>query len=176
MNCCASLIKWSCIKLSLKAHLLGILSIRRAIKRRDVYMRHITFKWSNFIRYSVIFIFISVCLSILFMLYFTPDWRNISNLKIHIESIELVFITLIYIAFPYLLLRFVYYFYQLLMHGRKDGISLFCYQTLFNPINFLFRPSLLTQTGLVKRRRCIISLILMGCLYGYIYAISNLTA
>lgn len=135
-------------------------------------MRYITLKWSRLFSYSVLFITFSVFSTALFMIISTHDWRNIFNLRVQLEGIELAFIIAIFIAFPYLIARFLYFFYQLITHGRKENISLFCYQTLFNPINFLFRPSLLNQDGLFHRRRCIIAIILMVCLYGCIFIIS----
>jgi hypothetical protein len=136
-------------------------------------MRDITLQWSKLFRYCLFFIFFSVFSTSVLLLTFTNDWRNIFDLKIQLAAIELAFIAVIYVAFPYLLVRFTYYFYQLIIYGRKKGISLFCYQTLFNPINFLFRPSLLTQDGRTSRRRCIISIILMVCLYSSIFAMSD---
>ncbi len=108
------------------------------------------------------------------LLLFTQDWQMIFNVKVQITALNLALIAVIYVAFPVLLLRFCYYFYHLVTHGRKDGISLFCYQTLFNPINFLFRPSLLTESGLTFRRRCLISVILLIGLYSAIFAMSDL--
>ena len=143
--------------------------------KKRFYMRHITLKWTRLFRYCLLFICASLLITALSMLILTKDWRTIFNLKIQIQGIELAFIAVIYISFPFLIARFFYYFYQLITHGRKEGISLFCYQTLFNPFNFIFRPSLLTTAGLTTRRRCIIALILMACLYGSIFAISQMT-
>jgi len=136
-------------------------------------MRYTTLQWSRLFRYCLLFVFISVFITALFMLTVANDWRNMFNLKIQIEALGLAFIFAIYIAIPVLLVRFFYYFYQLISNGRKPGISLFCYQTLFNPINFLFRPSLLTQDGLTNRRRCVVAIILTACLYGSIFAMSQ---
>jgi len=107
------------------------------------------------------------------MFTFANDWRIMFDHKIQIMALKLSFIAVIYIAFPYLIVRFFYYFYQLITYGRREGISLFCYQTLFNPINFLFRPSLLTQDGLTHRRRCVVAIVLMVCLYSSIFAMSQ---
>ena len=136
-------------------------------------MRHTTVQWPILFRYCLLFIFISVFSTAIILLTFTQDWRVMFDLRIQIIALKLAFIAVIYIVFPFLVVRFCYYFYQLITHGRKEGIALFCYQTLFNPINFIFRPSLLTQGGLVHRRRCIISIILLGCLYSSIFAISE---
>lgn len=139
-------------------------------------MQYTTLRWSTLLRYCLYFFLLSACSTSLFMVIFADDWRNIFNLKIHVESIVLIFILVIYIAFPFLLARFFYYFYQLVSYGRKDGIPLIGYQTLFNPLNFLFRPSLLTQDGLTHRRRCIISIILMLCLYTAVFSINKVSA
>ncbi|NQZ91577.1 MAG: 5'-phosphoribosylglycinamide transformylase [Moritella sp.] len=138
-------------------------------------MRHITVQWPILFRYCLLFIFISVFSTAIILLTFAQDWRVMFDLKIQLLALKLAFIAVIYISFPFLMVRFCYYFYQLISHGRKEGISLFCYQTLFNPINFLFRPSLLTKGGLIHRRRCLISVILLIGLYSSIFAISNMT-
>lgn len=139
-------------------------------------MRNTTIKWQRLLRYSLLFTVSSMIVAALGLLFFTEDWQLIFNVEVQITAIKLSFIAVIYIAFPVLLLRFCYYFYQLVTQGRKEGISLFCYQTLFNPINFLFRPSLLTKSGLTSRRRCLISVILLIALYGSIFAMSSLDA
>jgi len=136
-------------------------------------MRHTTLQWSRLFRYCLLFVFISVLITTLFMFTFANDWRIMFDHKIQIMALKLSFIAVIYIAFPYLIVRFFYYFYQLITYGRREGISLFCYQTLFNPINFLFRPSLLTQDGLTHRRRCVVAIVLMVCLYSSIFAMSQ---
>jgi len=141
---------------------------------QEVCMRNTTLHWSRLFRYCLLFIFASVFSSALFIMIFTHDWRNIFNVRVQIEAIELSFIAVIYVAFPFLLIRFFYYFYQLVTHGRQNGISLFCYQTLFNPFNFLFRPSLLNRNGLTHRRRCIITIILMLCLYGSTFVMNQI--
>ncbi|PKH06601.1 5'-phosphoribosylglycinamide transformylase [Moritella sp. Urea-trap-13] len=137
-------------------------------------MRYTTLEWPKLFRYSLLFVFVSVFISAILLLSFTRDWRVIFDLNVQIIAIKLAFIAVIYIAFPLLIVRFCYYFYQLVTHGRKEGISLFCYQTLFNPINFLFRPSLLTQAGLTHRRRCVISIVLLTGLYTSIFAMSEI--
>jgi len=96
------------------------------------------------------------------------------DLRVQLIALKLAYIAVIYIAFPFLMVRFGYHFYQLVTHGRKEGIALFCYQTLFNPINFLFRPSLLTESGLTHRRRCLISVILLIGLYSSIFAMGDM--
>jgi hypothetical protein len=46
------------------------------------------------------------------------------------------------------------YFYSAwrMICGRKEGVSLFGRQVLWNPFNICFRPSLLTDAGLQARR------------------------
>lgn len=136
-------------------------------------MRYTTVELPRLFRYCLLFIFISVFSTAIFLVSFTNDWRAIFNLQIQLSAIKLAFMAVIYVSFPFLIIRFCYYFYQLIRQGRKDGISIFCYQTLFNPINFLFRPSLLTPVGIVHRRRCLVSIILLLCLYGSIFAMKS---
>lgn len=137
-------------------------------------MRYTTFQWTRLVRYCLLFVFSSVFSTALLLLIFTNDWRNIFDFRVQLAALELAFIAVIYIAFPFLIARFFYYFYRLITLGRKEGISLFCYQTLFNPINFLFRPSLLTKDGLFHRRRCVIAVILMICLYSSTFTLSEM--
>ncbi len=137
-------------------------------------MRNTIIEWPKLFRYSLLFVFISVFMSAILLFGFTRDWRVIFDLNVQLIAINLAFIAVIYISFPLLIVRFCYYFYQLVAHGRKEGISLFCYQTLFNPINFLFRPSLLTYEGLTHRRRCVISIVLLLALYTSIFVMSDM--
>jgi hypothetical protein len=52
------------------------------------------------------------------------------------------------------------YFYWAwrMFQGRKEGVSLFGRQVLWNPFNICFRPSLLTAAGLRARKRFFICL------------------
>jgi len=46
------------------------------------------------------------------------------------------------------------YFYSAwrMIRGRKEGVGLFGRAVLWNPFNICFRPSLLTEAGLLARR------------------------
>mgnify|MGYP000506396042 CR=1 FL=1 len=80
------------------------------------------------------------------------------------ESIIFSLLLIVYwgsfILGPLLLIRFAYYFVQLLRRGCKKGVGIFSVKTLFNPFNLLLFPSLLNDDGLSYRRRCLVALIL----------------
>ncbi len=78
-----------------------------------------------------------------------------------------------FIVVPFLPLRFLYYLIFLLHNGRKEGVRTFSIATLFNPINFLFFPSLLNEVGLENRRRCVITLILLVCWIGLVFYLAG---
>ena len=78
------------------------------------------------------------------------------------ESIMLVCFIIACISFPLLCLRFLIYFFRLLLHGRRDGVGIVSYHSLFNPLNLLFMHSLLNVQGQECRRRCLVSLLLMA--------------
>jgi hypothetical protein len=48
--------------------------------------------------------------------------------------------------------------YQM-VKARKEGVSIFDVRLMSNPLNLVFRPSLLSPQGLIARRRFIISFI-----------------
>ncbi|MEZ9822223.1 hypothetical protein AB4238_16625 [Shewanella sp. 10N.286.45.A1] len=80
-------------------------------------------------------------------------------------TLELSLTLFIYISFPVLLFRFMYYFSKMLYRGRQQGVAIITYKTLFNPFNFLLFPSLLNPQGLLYRRCCILALLLLVLIY-----------
>ena len=94
-------------------------------------------------------------------------WQKAQNLTLseYEMTVELTLTLLIYVSFPTLLFRFLYYFSKMLYRGRQPGIAIISYKTLFNPLNFLLFPSLLNSQGLTYRRRCILALILLCAVY-----------
>ncbi|MCL1058016.1 hypothetical protein L2729_08370 [Shewanella gelidimarina] len=134
-------------------------------------MRHISVDWFRLFRYSLLFIAYSGIVMVLMLLYFSSSleeaWRK--GLMLTLEEVEITIelsLTLfIYISFPLLLFRFMYYFSKMLYRGRQENVPLMTYKTLFNPINFLLLPSLLNPEGLMYRRRCLLALLLMVLIY-----------
>lgn len=135
------------------------------------YMRQINVDWFRLFRYSLLFIAFSAVVTIVMLLYFSTslDEALRKGLMLTLEELEISFelsLTLfIYISFPLLLFRFMYYFSKMLYRGRLKGVSMISYKTLFNPMNFLLFPSLLNPDGLLYRRRCLLALLLMILIY-----------
>ncbi|QQX78480.1 hypothetical protein JK628_12885 [Shewanella sp. KX20019] len=134
-------------------------------------MRQITIDWLRLFRYSLLFIAFSLIVTILMLIYFSSSleeaWQKglMLTLKEVEITIELSLTLFIYISFPVLLFRFMYYFSKMLYRGRRDGVAILTYKTLFNPLNFLLFPSLLNPNGLMYRRRCILALLLLLLIY-----------
>jgi len=134
-------------------------------------MRQIIINWRRLFRYSLLFIIFSILLTIFILLWFSSNlegaWSHgiafsIAELQM---SFELSLTLFIFISFPVLLFRFLFFFSKMIYRGRKAGIATFNFQILFNPVNFLFFPRLLNSLGLDYRRRCLVSLILLIALY-----------
>ena len=142
-------------------------------------MQQIVINWPRLFRYSVLFILFSLLVTIFILIWFSSSledvWNNglsfsIAQLSI---SFELSLTLFIFISFPVLLFRFMFFFAKMLYRGRKPDIAIITFKTLFNPLNFLFLPSLLNPLGMDYRRRCLISLILLISLYLLILLITN---
>lgn len=134
-------------------------------------MRQITLDWFRLFRYSLLFIVFSLIVTSFMLIYFSVSleeaWHK--GLMLTFEelemSLELSLTLFIYISFPVLLFRFMYYFSKMLYRGRQEGVAIITYKTLFNPFNFLLFPSLLNPQGLLYRRRCILALLLLVLIY-----------
>ncbi|NQY87909.1 MAG: hypothetical protein HRT51_09205 [Colwellia sp.] len=142
-------------------------------------MRHIVINGSRLFRYTLLFIVFSLLQSIFMLIWLSPTvakaWDKglaLSMAELQI-SMELSLTLLIFISFPVLLFRFLYFFSKMIYRGRKTNIAILNFQTLFNPLNFLFFPSLLNSLGIDYRRRCLISLILLAALYLVMILIIN---
>ncbi|WP_028767143.1 hypothetical protein [Shewanella fidelis] len=134
-------------------------------------MRHITINWFRLFRYSMLFVVFSLIMTAFILVWFSNNleeaWQKAQNLTLseYEMTVELTLTLLIYVSFPTLLFRFLYYFSKMLYRGRQPGIAIISYKTLFNPLNFLLFPSLLNSQGLTYRRRCILALILLCAVY-----------
>jgi len=134
-------------------------------------MQQVIINWPRLFRYSLLFLVFSVLItsSILIWFYLREDnvWGSDVSFSIHqlTMSFELSVTLFIFISLPVLLFRFMFFFSKMLYRGRKKDVSILNFKTLFNPINFLFLPSLLNPLGIDYRRRCLISLILLISLY-----------
>jgi|GEM_PF-1260650 len=142
-------------------------------------MQQIVINWRRLFRYSLLFSVFTLLLSASMLIWFSSSfeeaWNNgiaFSNAELQM-SLELSLTLFIFISFPVLLFRFLFFFSKMLYRGRKDNIAILNFQTLFNPINFLFFPSLLNPVGMDYRRRCLISLILLISLYALMIFIIN---
>lgn len=59
--------------------------------------------------------------------------------------------------------------------SRKSGVRLWGEETLWNPANVLLRPSLLTDEGLICRRRCFVSALIFVLTIGVFMIVGALT-
>ena len=134
-------------------------------------MQHVTIDWFRLLRYSLLFLVFSTLVAMFTVFWFSENLQDAwhKGLMLSVTELEMTLelsLTLfIYVSFPILLFRFMYYFSKMLYRGRKDGVAIISYKTLFNPLNFLLFPSLLNDDGLLFRRRCILALIMMILTY-----------
>ncbi|WP_076414351.1 hypothetical protein [Shewanella sp. UCD-KL12] len=128
-------------------------------------MRNVKIDWYRLLAYSLLFLFFSLIVTVGFVLSLTGEVKHLSQLRVHLSGIELAFSLAMFISIPVLLIRFGFFFYQMIKRGRRNGIGIICYQNLFNPFNFLLFPSLLNHNGLESRRRCIVAVTLLLILY-----------
>ncbi|WP_299806859.1 hypothetical protein [uncultured Shewanella sp.] len=141
-------------------------------------MRQITIDWLRLFRYSLLFIIFSMLMTVFMLIWFSNSlkeaWQKglMLTFSEYEMTLELTLTLLIYISFPLLLFRFLYYFSKMLYRGRNPGVALISYKTLFNPLNFLLFPSLLNPQGLTYRRRCLLALILLTAIYFLILLIT----
>lgn len=142
-------------------------------------MQKIVINWPRLFRYSLLFIVFSMSVTIFMLIWFSSSLEDVWNNGISfsttqlIISFELSLTLFIFISFPVLLFRFIFFFSKMIYRGRKPDIAILNIQTLFNPVNFLLFPSLLSPLGMDYRRRCIISLILLISLYLLMMLIIN---
>lgn len=134
-------------------------------------MRHISINWFRLFRYSLLFVIFSLLMTVFMLIWFSNSLEDAWNKGLMLTfseyemTVELTLTLLIYVSFPVLLFRFLYYFSKMLYRGRQPGIAIVSYKTLFNPLNFLLFPSLLNSQGLTYRRRCLLALILLCATY-----------
>jgi len=134
-------------------------------------MQQIVINWPRLFRYTLLFSVFSILVTIFILIWFSSKveaaWTNALSFSIVelLMSFELSLTLFIFISFPVLLFRFMFFFSKMIYHGRKPDIAILNFKTLFNPLNFLFIPSLLTPLGMDYRRRCLISLVLLILLY-----------
>ncbi|ABZ76391.1 hypothetical protein Shal_1826 [Shewanella halifaxensis HAW-EB4] len=134
-------------------------------------MRQITIDWFRLFRYSLLFIVFSMLMTAFMLIWFSNSLQEAWHRGLMLTfsefemTVELTLTLLIYISFPVLLFRFLYYFSKMLYRGRSPGVAVISYKTLFNPLNFLLFPSLLNDKGLLYRRRCLLALILLTSIY-----------
>jgi len=142
-------------------------------------MQHIVINWPRLWRYSLLSIVFSILVTIFILLWFSSSEEDVFSAGLSFSvaqltmSFELALTLFIFISFPVLLFRFMFFFSKMIYRGRKPEVSIFNFQTLFNPLNFLFISSLLNPLGMAYRRRCLISLILLVSLYLLMLLIIN---
>ncbi len=143
-----------------------------------VRVRHITLNWLKLAKYSLLFVMFCLTLTLGAMVWITGSLPQalLKSASLSGDELKLAFelsLTLfIYIGFPILAIRFIYFFTKLLAKGRKPGVNIITHKTLFNPLNFLLFPHLLNTDGLTYRRRCILSILLMLGLYTSIFIVT----
>jgi len=127
----------------------------------------------------MLFIIFALLLTISMYIWFSPSlaeaWEKglaftIKDIKL---SMELSLTFFIFISFPVLLFRFMYYFSKMIYRGRKPNVAILNVQTLYNPLYFLFMPRLLNTLGMDYRRRCLVALILLIAVYVTMFFINN---
>jgi hypothetical protein len=134
-------------------------------------MQQIIINWSRLFRYSLLFFVFSILVTSFILIWFSSSLEDLWNNGIYFSisqlmmSFELSLTLFIFVSFPVLLFRFMFFFSKMLYRGRKTDVGILNFKTLFNPLNFLFLPSLLNPLGIDYRRRCLISLILLISLY-----------
>ena len=128
-------------------------------------MRNVRIDWYRLLGYSLLFLLFSLIVTIGFVFSLTGELKQLTQVEVQISGVELAFSLAMLVSIPLLLSRFAFYFYHMVMRGRRNGIGIICYQNLFNPFNFLLFPSLLNSDGLESRRRCIVSVLLLLILY-----------
>lgn len=142
-------------------------------------MKHIVINGQRLFRYALLFIVFSLLQAIFMLIWFTPSLAKAWDKGLSVSmselqmSLELSLTLLIFISFPVLLFRFLYFFSKMVYRGRKTNVAILNFQTLFNPFNFLFVPRLLNSLGIDYRRRCLVSLILLAALYLVMILIVN---
>lgn len=132
-------------------------------------MRNVRIDWYRLLGYSLLFLLFSLIVTIGFVFSLTGELNQLTQIDVQISGIELAFSLAMLVCIPLLLIRFAFFFYRMLMRGRRHGIGIICYQNLFNPFNFLLFPSLLNPDGLESRRRCIVSVLLLLILYVVVF-------
>jgi hypothetical protein len=142
-------------------------------------MLQVSINWPRLFRYFLLlfmfFILMTSFILILFSARLDNIWDNGISFSFSqlIISFELSLTLFIFITFPTLLFRFMFFFSKMLYRGRKPDVAILNFNTLFNPLNFLFFPSLLNPLGIHYRRRCLITLILLILVYLLMILITN---
>lgn len=142
-------------------------------------MLQIVINWPRLLRYSLLFIAFFILVAIFILVWLSSSLEDVWNDGASFSvtqltmSFELALTLFIFISFPVLLFRLMFFFSKMIYRGRKPNIAIFNFKTLFNPLNFLFIPSLLNPLGMDYRRRCLISLILLISLYLLMILIIN---
>ncbi len=140
-------------------------------------MLKIDLDWWCLLRYSLLFLVYLLVMTIFILIWYSDSlldaWQRGQLLTVsQINSfIYLGFAFFISVSFPLLICRFLFYFCNMLYRGRKPGVSVITYKTLFNPVNFLFFPSLLNPEGIAYRVRCLWSLTLLMLVYFFMLLI-----
>ncbi len=123
------------------------------------------------LRYALFFSVYLLLMTVLMVIWFSEGfldaWQNAKTLTVSQVNTALYVSLAVFIciSFAVLLARFLFYFCGMLYRGRKPGVSVITYKTLFNPFNFLLFPSLLNRHGMACRARCLCSLILLILVY-----------
>lgn len=132
-------------------------------------MRNVSIDLYKLISSSLLFLLFSTLVTVGFVVTVTGGVSHLFQLDVHLSGIEMAISLAMFVSLPFLFGRFCYYFYLMVKRGRRFGITVFCYQNLFNPFNFLLFPSLLNTDGHESRRRCLVSVILLIGIYGLVF-------
>jgi len=105
-------------------------------------MKHIVINGRRLFRYALLFIVFSLLQAIFMIIWFSPTLAKAWDTGLSFSmtelqmSLELSLTLLIFISFPVLLFRFLYFFSKMVYRGRKTNVAILNFQTLFNPLTF----------------------------------------
>jgi len=124
-------------------------------------MREISVQLPRLFNHSMLFLALGVIVTVVMIILFRGHWSLLLKPEVHLHGMRLALFGVIAITLPLLIIQFCFHLTRLIAIGRLPGVPLLSYQTLYNPINLLFRRSLLNAEGKASRRRCLIAIILL---------------
>ena len=131
-------------------------------------MADAAFRMPSLLYYSLVFMLGALLLTAITLMVL-GGWHSALEISLYKVGFQLILALFYGFSLAFLLLRFAYYFLQMLLVGRAQGVGVLCLRNVFNPFNFLFLPMLLNPTGKQARSLCWKAVLLMLMLYVAIY-------